>query len=371
MSCNCNNQTTNYNICNPAPCQEPQDCSCPTILETKCSIYEGDDLECSGIKKGTILTELIQQLDAFICKVREDLINAFTLRNIGTGAEVYKGVDLLGRKEIRKINAVGNLATVTQNANDISVSINEANLDTFIEANQKTYTVANVGTGASVYKDSTTVGNNTQYNLKKLRSNGGTVLITELTDEINFEVVTTPLDINITAGANIVVTEPTPNNFVISSTDINITAGANVIVTEPTPNNFVITATDTIALLEDSETTTVVGDGTLGNEYQVDVNNLQKVVNTFPYTLLNSDDKYTIFVDNGASNVVINVPNTLSDNFSVAFIQKGTGDVTITPTGTSVINTAIGYKIKGQYYWALLEKEENTVAHYLIGNTKL
>jgi hypothetical protein len=338
MGCNCNQPTP----CNPAP----QSCDCPTILETKCSIYEGNDLECSGIKKGTILTELIQQLDAFICKVREDLINAFTLKNIGTGASVYKGVDLLGRKEIRKINAVGDLATVTQNANDISVSINEANLDTFIEANQKTYTVANVGTGAQAYKDSTVVGNNTQFNLKKLRSNAGTVVITELTNEINFEI------------------EPIV-------TDIDITAGANVTVTEPTLNNFIITATDTIALLENSPTTTVTGNGTIGDEYQVDVNNLQKVVNIFPYTLLNSDDKYTIFLENGASNVVVNVPDTLSSNFSVAFIQKGTGDITTTPTGTSIINTAVGYKIKGQYYWTLLEKEQTTVNYYLIGSTKL
>ena len=196
MGCNCNNQTTNYNICNPAPCQEPQDCSCPTFLETKCVTYSGDDLECSGIKKGTILTELIQQLDAFICKVREDLINTFTLKNIGTGSEVYKGVDLLGRKEIRKINAVGSLATVTQNPNDISVSINEANLDTFIEANQKTYTVANVGTGAEAFKDTTVVGNNTQFNFRSVvkedLGNGESFLrdIQQNTDELNIRVKT-------------------------------------------------------------------------------------------------------------------------------------------------------------------------------------
>jgi len=157
----------------------------------------------------------------------------------------------------------------------------------------------------------------------------------------------------------------------IPANDINITAGTNVVVTEPTPNNFVISATDTIAVLENSTTTTVSGNGTSGNEYQVEVNNLQKIVSAFPYTLVNGDDKYTIIVDNGASNVVINVPNTLPSNFSVAFIQKGTGDVTITPTGTSVINTAVGYKIKGQYYWALIEKELATVTHYLIGSTKL
>lgn len=200
MSCNCNNnETTTQHICAPKPCTNPPDCSCPTILKTDCSIYSGEDLECSGIVKGTILTELIQQLDAFICKVREDLINAFTLRNIGTGAEVYKGVDLLGRKEIRKINATGDLVTVTQNTNDISVSINEANLDTFIEANQKTYTVANVGSDplrVNVYKDSTPVGNNTQFNFRSVvkedLGNGESFLkdIQENTNELNVRVKT-------------------------------------------------------------------------------------------------------------------------------------------------------------------------------------
>jgi hypothetical protein len=124
MGCNCN-QTTNYNICNPAPCQEPQDCSCPTILKSDCVTFEGDDLECSGIKKGTILTELIQQLDAFICEKVNDITNALTLKNIGTGAKVYKGDDLLGRKEVRTVTKTGNLVTVTENTNDIAVSIDE------------------------------------------------------------------------------------------------------------------------------------------------------------------------------------------------------------------------------------------------------
>ena len=54
MGCNCNQQT-NYNICNPKPCQEPQDCSCPTILSTDCVTYRGNDLECSGIVTGQTL----------------------------------------------------------------------------------------------------------------------------------------------------------------------------------------------------------------------------------------------------------------------------------------------------------------------------
>ena len=196
-----------------------------------------------------------------------------------------------------------------------------------------------------LYKEKILNGDVNEFTFRTIYNNDGTI---ELTEEIGSVRINSKTFIN--QGSNITITGSgtTSNPFVINST-----------------------VTGTTTLLEDSTTTTVSGDGTLGNEYQVDVNNLQKVVNTFPYTLLNSDDKYTIFVDNGASNVIINVPDILVDNFSVAFVQKGTGDVTVTPTGTSVINTAVGYKIKGQYYWALLEKELNTVTYYLIGNTKL
>ena len=346
--CNCNNTTNCGGGCLPCnECQETTSCICAVNISSDCVNNVTAEMPCSGIGQGQTLTAVLEQLDAFICTKFDQTVAFFTLINVWTGSQIYKGVNGVGQKEIRSLITTGTLLTNVQNTNDITLGIDEDVLGDFVQANQKTYTVANVGTGASVYKDSTTVGNNTQYNLKKLKSTGGTVTITEETDEINFEVE------------------------VIPSTDINITAGANIVVTEPTPNNFVISSTDNIVLLENSATTTVTGNGTLGNEYQVDVNNLQKVVNTFPYTLLNSDDKYTIFLENGASNVVINVPDTLPSNFSVAFVQKGTGDVTITPTGTSIINSALGYKIKGQYYWALLEKELNTVTYYLIGNTKL
>ena len=185
MGCTNCNQPQEYNLCNPAPCQEPQDCSCQTILKSDCVTYSGDDLACSGIKKGTIVTELIQQLDAFICEKVNDITNALTLKNIGVGAEIYKGIDLLGRKEIRKVKAVGSLATVTQNTDDISISINETALNTFIEANQKTYSVANIAsTGASLYKDTIDVGDNTQFNFKKIKALDNSIIIIEEPNEV-------------------------------------------------------------------------------------------------------------------------------------------------------------------------------------------
>jgi hypothetical protein len=131
----CNNcQNTTCYQCNQPPLCAPNDCSCPVKdLSTDCVLYTGNDLTCSGIKSQTILTELIQQLDEFICTKVQEIAQTLVLINIGNGASVYKGVDLQGRKEIRKINAVGDLVTVTQNTNDISVSIDEGELSNFIQ----------------------------------------------------------------------------------------------------------------------------------------------------------------------------------------------------------------------------------------------
>jgi hypothetical protein len=147
----CNNcQNTTCYQCNQPPLCAPNDCSCPVKdLSTDCVLYTGNDLTCSGIKSQTILTELIQQLDEFICTLVEQSINALNLINIGTGADVYKGIDLQGRKEIRRINAVGDLITVTQNPNDISVSIDENELDDFIK---DTIVLDNLGSGRKIYK---------------------------------------------------------------------------------------------------------------------------------------------------------------------------------------------------------------------------
>ena len=123
--------------------------------------------------------------------------------------------------------------------------------------------------------------------------------------------------------------------------------------------------------LTDGISTVVEGLGTEEDPYRVDLFNLQKTISTFPYTLLSGDDKYTIFVDNGASNVVINVPDGLIANFTCVFIQKGSGFVTIQQSGTAILlypSTTLQNKIKGQYFWAMVEKELITDAYYLLGS---
>ena len=128
---------------------------------------------------------------------------------------------------------------------------------------------------------------------------------------------------------------------------------------------------DGSVFLTDGISTVVEGLGTEEDPYRVDLFNLQKTINTFPYTLLSGDDKYTIFVDNGASNVVINVPDALVDNFSTVFIQEGIGSVTVQAAGTATLlypSTTLQNIVKGQYYWAMIEKKLTTDTYYLLGS---
>lgn len=189
MCNNCKN-TTCYK-CNQPPLCAPNDCSCPVKdLSTDCVLYTGNDLSCSGIKSKTILTELIQQLDGFICTIVEQSALSTVLINIGTGADIYRGIDLQGRKEIRRINPVGDLVTVTQNTDDISISIDETELSNFIqgelpsppcfETSDGTISIrelvngcydfsavfrdiGNVGTGAGFYKTFNTLANTYEF----------------------------------------------------------------------------------------------------------------------------------------------------------------------------------------------------------------
>lgn len=145
----CNNSTCYQ--CNQPPLCAPNDCSCPVKdLSTDCVLYTGNDLNCSGIQSQTILTELIQQLDEFICVLVEQSIFSTVLISVGSGADVYKGVDLQGRKEIKRINAVGDLVTVNPNTNDISISIDEDELANFVS--DLIPGLENVGNGTEVYK---------------------------------------------------------------------------------------------------------------------------------------------------------------------------------------------------------------------------
>lgn len=134
MSCTkCNEQD---------PCVQV-DCTCQVKISTDCVTYTGDDLPCSGIKKGVILTELIQQLDAFICEKFAFLAAYFRLKNIGNGSKIYAGDNNIGEKQLRTLTKTGDLLLISTPAptdTEINFTIDEDELIDFVQTNQKTIT---------------------------------------------------------------------------------------------------------------------------------------------------------------------------------------------------------------------------------------
>ncbi len=124
--CTCNQQS-NSQTCSgcTTPCtQTPSANPCPVKdLSTDCIVYKGLDLACSSIEQDTLLTQVIRDMDAFICNRFESAVSALSLTNIGTGENVYKGVDNLGRREIKRIQQGDNIQiTSTSDGNSIRIS---------------------------------------------------------------------------------------------------------------------------------------------------------------------------------------------------------------------------------------------------------
>lgn len=176
------------NPCGQQPCSPPVNCDCPVKdLKSDCIVVT-NDLPCAEIEAGQTLTETLEQMDTHVCEVKSELEQtiAYTtiIKNVGDGKRVFKGVDGLGRRELRTIKEDDSLITVVENADTVNIGLNETNLTTFIQTNQKTYDINNVGTGAKMYQepDPSPVGNITTFNVKSIKSDN--LIVTETATEV-------------------------------------------------------------------------------------------------------------------------------------------------------------------------------------------
>lgn len=313
--CNCNN--TKICGCSQPTC-EPTNCACDVFISSDCVNNVKAVFECSEIETGLNLTETLEALDQFICTKFSEITNYFALINVGNGAEIYKGVDNLGRKEIRTI--IGStFIDIAEGENEITPSINEEALIEFIQDNQLNYSVENIGGEVELYLDTIATSNNNSFRIKTLYSSDNSVSITDNEDKIDFTVV-----------------------------------GSGT------------------TFIDNGITTSVTGAGTEGNPYVIETNNLQKTISGSTYTLTDNDDNYTLIVNNGSTAMTITVPTGLKDAFNAGFIQRGTADVTFVGSGMTV-NTPISgaYKIRGQYYNAHIEVYGLLSECFLLGNLKV
>lgn len=392
--CNCG-RTTNT-ICTSG-CQTT-DCACPIKdLSTDCVLYTGNDLPCTEIKTGTLLTEVFGQLDTYLCDLAEQLANAFSLISVGEGTRVYKGVDGIGRKEIRSLTPINSIITIglSTNNREIEFGLDEVILKDFIQDNQITYSASNVGTGAGVYKEAIRTGDNVNLSFKKVKSQDGTVIITEGTDDINlavdgsetkvtagtaisvsgigtiaspYVVTNTAPDqtVTITAGTGISISGTYPTFSVTNTAPdqvVSITGGGATSVSGSYPN-FTVSSTDT-----NTTYSAGMGLGLVGTTFETV--NLQKIITGSSYTITDADDNYEIIVNNGATALTITVPASLKANIAVGFIQQGTADVTFVESGTTINSPLTMKKLRGQHYNAYITQVGNSNIYQLVGNLKL
>ncbi len=179
--CNCNNPT-------PCNCIPPTECDCPTFLGSDCVNFT-EDLVGSAINKNQTLTATIVALDAYISAAIADIDVKGNLISIGTGAEVYKGINNAGRREIRSIQSQS--LAVTENTDNIS-----------IDMPYKVYTAIlnQTGTAAPV---ATVLTNTTGATLTWTRVGAGQYVLTASTAVFTAAKTTLNQNLNFTTGFTI------------------------------------------------------------------------------------------------------------------------------------------------------------------------
>lgn len=109
--------------------------------------------------------------------------------------------------------------------------------------------------------------------------------------------------------------------------------------------------------------------GPAGNDGQdYTSNNLQKIVTSFPYTISNDDNNYTVILQNNTLVTTVNIPTGLMNNLSICFIQEGIGKIIFEALPGVTLKTPTGLQIKGDNYQAYLEKVGSTENYHLLGN---
>lgn len=434
-NCGCQETTTTYNHCNKCEPQTP--CDCPVIdLSTDCILFKNDDIFCDGtpvVIKNINLTKNLQNIINYICQRFTDSQDYFKIINTGTGSKIYSGDSLLGEKKLRTIVKEGNLILITENTDEISLTIDEDALTEFIEnllpviTEQGLQDVLEVNPIAilGVEADGTNEYRMTQDGLESFftrlvspgvfrfsslriqdrvamldsgetNGNRGRFWVdagipkifyrTTNTAITNIEFLTPTIDSTLKYPA-----KTSPGEYIIATLDdipvidgseTKVTAGTNISVSGigTTLSPYIITNTFSVdgseTKINSGTSTTVTGTGTTGSPYVIETKTIQKVL-TYPadftgtnYTLTNSDAENLIFIVNGSTAVTITVPTGLPTNFFAAFIQEGTADVSFTTSGTT-INSGSGLKIKGQFNQVALDKKGATTSFYLTGNTKV
>lgn len=359
MSCNCS-QTTQNTSCT---CQESSNsiCSCPVKdLSTDCVLYTGDTLACSGIVTNTTLSDLLTQLDQFICNRFDQTINNLALISVGTGAEVYKGISGTGAKEIRSVVSEDDtLLDVVQNTDTIGIRAGEHSLDLNTGTNVLSLSVETLsGITELSTVDLNSIISGGESNTASNTGSGVGVFNQKTLIDLEFK--------SLVAGTNVTLTD-LGDSIQIDSASFTTATASSIGTGEDVYNNSSsnpfefkrIQAKDTRVTVETISDSVVIGVA----------DKIEQIERTTSFSLDDTMNEQVVFINNGANNITITVP-TLANNFKAGFVQLGTGEVDFIASGVTVI-TKDGLKIQDQNYQAFIQKINSSGDYILLGNTKV
>lgn len=320
--------------------------TCTDFKNSDC-IYVSEELTCSGVQADTVLTTALKRLDEFICEVRDSVANTVALINIGTGAKLYKGISVIGEREIRTLTSTDATVDIVEGANTIDLSVTvdvpEVPAATEILAGK-----ARIATQAEADAGTDDVTIITPLKLKTYVAANG--------DEYTIQIVAGNLEF--LKNATVISTDALPtgtDKFVTSFTIVG--------------TSLVLGFNDATEISKDISSlinfTQVQADVTMENPASASyIKNRNPSKTVFAdYTLTTADNNYVIVVDS-ATAVTITVPNSLPDKHFTGFIQKGTGLVTI--ANVDIIPTGLANTLKGKGHQGCIEKIEGI--KFLFGN---
>ena len=288
-------------------------------------IYKGNLLTCIGAEIPETLEVLIHKLDKAICDKLQDIGSLNQLENVGGGIELYVGDSNTGKKQIATLRSPDDSVSITYNneTREVNIEVDIPQIQNFIfgsedgtvditrneEGNEVDFSFEFVQEFLTLESETITITDGSEPNSKKLEVNfppqGG----------IGLE----------SADNSVSITEGTASNKRDLSVDFSkgpTQVRSNVIESDP----------GSLAFIQNQNPTKEI----FAN-----------------YTLVPSDNNYTIIVDTALRDITISAPSTLPTNFFVGMIQKGTRLVTIEGYDTKPFNS--NNEMRGEGHTAAIE----------------
>jgi len=340
--------------CNETPCTGIPDCTCPVKdLSTDCVLYTGDDLECSGIQKDTLLTNVIKALDEFICNKFDDVLKYLSLINVGNGAVVFKGINGIGQKEIKSIVSEDlTLLDIVVNTDTIGL---KPGVPSMTHVSDIVRFIVTTAAGATEFANLDLSAYNYDTFVQSASFDYGTGDITIVRNNSEPDIVFSlmALDKYVTSGA-------------YSSDTITLTLkdAATVDIDVSTLVSEILSAAASAQVQSDYLEASSGSKAFIVNKNPSKSETLGVAAT---YTVVTADNNKIIEIDNGSNDVTISV-GALSETteFFVGFVQKGTGEVQF--TGYDISPAGLGDKIFGQGHAVSLEIINST--KYIHGTLK-